>query len=249
MNYCIDEHAWQRHIETLGPHKWILIYIYIYINLNFSPYEIQTFENPLQIQTFLSQILTNRKSTYFNGESWISVCLFVEKTEREREKTWSGRWIEFSNWMRSTTLKWLNSIFWQRQRGQLPLSAYSTGNFYKSFHLWVKKREKFCVSIFGSCFSFHLIADPSRSSLYFFMIFAEWGGRIIECLIEQECVFWITIMSGFDMHLRGEEKASGNRELRDYLASHHVHARHRRSRRFNLDVFFYISVAFWSHLR
>ncbi|KAG7016885.1 hypothetical protein SDJN02_21996 [Cucurbita argyrosperma subsp. argyrosperma] len=37
-------------------------------------------------------------------------------------------------------------------------------------------------------------------------------------------------MSGFDMHLRGEEKASGNRELRDYLASHHVHARHRRSR-------------------
>ncbi|XP_022154828.1 uncharacterized protein LOC111021990 isoform X2 [Momordica charantia] len=35
-------------------------------------------------------------------------------------------------------------------------------------------------------------------------------------------------MSGFDM--RGEETGAGKRELRDYLASQRVHARHRRSR-------------------
>ena len=38
------------------------------------------------------------------------------------------------------------------------------------------------------------------------------------------------------MHMRGEESASGKRELRDYLASQRVHSRHRRSRRFYLQI-------------
>lgn len=49
--------------------------------------------------------------------------------------------------------------------------------------------------------------------------------------------------------MRGEEIASGKRELRDYLASQRVHARHRRSRRFYCTFCIYTQTFFLHKMR